>query len=88
MHVCLSVCLSVSVCLPSVCLSVCLYFVCVWLLVYLPALTDLLSEVLICLQPCIVHPEARIVVHTPSRLLGQLQAPFLDRCANLPRLRI
>ncbi len=34
------------------------------------------------LQPCIVHPEARIVVHTPGHLLSQLQAPFLDRYAR------
>ncbi|KAL0055748.1 hypothetical protein WJX82_004037 [Trebouxia sp. C0006] len=30
-------------------------------------------------KPCNVHPEARIVVHTPARLLHTLQAPFLDR---------
>lgn len=34
---------------------------------------------LLCMQPCVVHPEARIVVHTPASLLKTLQAPFLDR---------
>ena len=44
--------------------------------------THAVTDALLCLlQPCIVHPEARIVVHTPARLLHTLQAPFLDRYA-------